>query len=292
MADRVFAGVDPLAPGELWATRDNLDAFAAGVAVAPGTRIEERAVGGRPGLRVVPASGGGAGAVLLLHGGGFRAGSPHAARGVASFVAAAADVEVLLPAYRLAPESPFPAAVHDVVRALGELVERGTAPERIAVVGESAGGGLAVAGLLAARRAGLPRPAALVALSPWLDLTASSGSYDRCAATDRIIDRAGSLRSALAYLDGADPRDPLASPLFADDEALAALPPSLVQASTDEVLVDDAARFVSRVRDAGGASTLQTWSGAPHLWHVGVPGDPAAVDAVRHIGLFLEKRYG
>jgi len=284
-------GVTPLTAAELAATRANLLAAAVDVPVAPGTRIDELTIGGRPGLRVRPAGGGSAGVALLLHGGGYRAGTPAGARGIASYIAAGADVELLLPDYRLAPEHPLPAAVDDVVGALRELAERGVDPARTALIGSSAGGGLAVAALLAARDAGLPRPGGLVALSPWLDMTASSPSYDRCAASDPIISRTSSLRSALAYLGGADPRTPLASPLFADDEALAWLPPSLVQVSAAEVLSDEARRFAERVWEAGGSCRLETWPDTTHCWHLGVPDLPAATDAIGRIVEYLEIRF-
>ncbi|MEV4419006.1 alpha/beta fold hydrolase [Patulibacter sp. NPDC049589] len=277
-----------LTPEEIAETRANLEAFADRVVHAPGTEVEDATIGGRPGLRVTPASGGTRGTGLFLHGGGYRAGGPRGAVGVGSHLAAEADLQLLLPAYRLAPEHPFPAAVYDVVAALAQLAEQEEDPARRVLVGESAGGGLAVAGLLAARAAGISPPGALVLLSPWLDLTAASESYERCAETDEIISRPTSLRSAAAYLDGGDPRDPLASPLFASDEALAALPRTLVQVGEAEVLIDEGVEFARRASEAGGTTLLETWAGVGHCWHVAVPDGGPADAAIARIGIYLE----
>ncbi|MEV0597827.1 alpha/beta hydrolase fold domain-containing protein [Streptomyces sp. NPDC050315] len=255
--------------------------------LAPGTVTEETELGGRPAVRVRPTAGGRRGTVLYLHGGGYRAGSPQVALGPASYVAAGLDAEVVLPAYRLSGERPFPAAVEDAVAAYAELLERGAAPARLAVVGESAGGGLAAGALLAARGLGLPRPAALVGLSPWYDLTVTADAYERCRASDPVLDRSALADSAARYLAGTDPRTPLASPLFADDAALAWLPPVLVQASADEVLADDAARFAARVAAAGGRAWHRTWAGEAHCWHIAVPARATAREAVAAIVTFL-----
>ncbi|MEC4020949.1 alpha/beta hydrolase fold domain-containing protein [Streptomyces sp. H27-D2] len=262
----------------------------ADIAYAPGAGLSDTRLGGRPALRVRPASGSASCTVLHLHGGGYRTGDPAASGGLASYLAAGCDAENLLPAYRLAPEHPFPAAADDALAAYTELLERGVAPERLAVLGASAGGGLAAAMLLRARAAGLPRPAAVVLLSPWLDLTNSADSYVRCAASDPLLSREILASAAADYLAGADPRTPTASPLFAGDAALAWMPPLLVQASRDEVLADDASRFADRVNRAGGDCTLQTWAGIAHCWQFGVPLLPEAVEAVDAVTDFLRAR--
>ncbi len=256
--------------------------------LAPGTTLTELTLGGRPAVRVRPTTGGHRATVLYLHGGGFRTGSPRVAQGVASYLAAELDAEVLLPAYRLSDEEPFPAAVEDAVAAYTELLGHGAHPQRLAVGGESAGGGLAVAALLGARAAGLPAQAAVVGLSPWYDLTVTSEAYERCRESDAVLSRESMRESAWRYLAGADPRTPLASPVFAEDAALAWLPPVLVQASAGEVLSGDAEWFVRRVNEAGGRASYRPWAPAVgHCWHIAVPGSSAARAALAEIAVFL-----
>ncbi|MFH8369977.1 alpha/beta hydrolase [Streptomyces sp. NPDC018031] len=246
--------------------------------------------GGRPALTVRPATGTVRGTVLHLHGGGYRMGSPAGGEPLSAHLSARTRTEVVSPAYRLAPRHPFPAAVDDALAGYRELLERGVAPERLVLLGGSAGGGLAVAVLLAAREAGLPRPAAAVCLSPWFDLTVTADSYDRCAARDPMLGRAVLRESAEAYLAGADPRDPLASPLFADEAALAWLPPLLVQVGEGEVLVDDATRFAARVVQAGGSCLVERWPDATHGWQLFVRESAAAVEAADAVARFIDAR--
>jgi acetyl esterase/lipase len=250
-------------------------------------------VGGRRTLRVRPAErpdGGVRGTVVHLHGGGYGAGEPARGLAMSARLADATGTEWLLPSYRLAPQHPFPAAVEDALAVYRAVLEDGVAPERLVVMGLSAGGGLTMATLLAAREAGLPRPAAAVCLSPWFDLTVSAAAYERCAATDAVLTLDILRGAAERYLAGTDPRTPLASPLFADDEALAWLPPVLVHASSDEVLADDATSFAERLGAVGGDCTLRTWPGAAHCWHLNVPEAPGSVEAVADVAEFLRAR--
>ncbi|MGK5628167.1 alpha/beta hydrolase [Streptomyces sp. URMC 123] len=256
------------------------------------TTVVETTVGGRPALRIRPL-GPTRGTVLHLHGGGYRTGSPEGGRGVGAYLAVNAGVETVLPAYRLAEEAPFPAAVDDGLACYAELLgEPGADPGRLVLMGESAGGGLALATLLTAREAGLPRPAAAVCLSPWFDLTASGDSYERCGTADHLISRTVLKGMADLYLAGADPRTPTASPLFAPDDALAWLPPLLVQASRDEVLADDAVRLAERVTRVGGQCVLRTFSDATHCWHHELPALPRAETALNEVVEFLLERLG
>ncbi|MFG2426730.1 alpha/beta hydrolase fold domain-containing protein [Streptomyces sp. NPDC048590] len=227
--------------------------------------------------------------VLHFHGGGYRAGSPEVSRPLAGHLARRTGAAVVAPSYRLAPEHPHPAAVEDGLAAYEAVLRAGTAPERVALVGESAGGGLALAVLLAAHREGLPMPAAAAVLSPWLDLTVEAESYTRCAATDPVLGREALRHSAGLYLAGADPRTPTASPLFAPAPALAALPPVLVQSSREEVLADDAVRFGERMEASGGRCRVELWEGTTHCWQLFVDRLPEAVRAADSVAAFLRE---
>ena len=225
--------------------------------------------------------------LLYLHGGGYCIGSLKSHRGLATDLSRAAGVRVLLLDYRLGPEHPFPAAVDDAVAAYRTLLDGGAEARHVAIAGDSAGGGLTVAALLALRDAGLPRPAAAVLLSPWLDLALSGASMDGKAAIDPMVQRAPLQRMADAYLAGADPRAPLASPLYAD---LTGLPPLLVHVGSAETLHDDATRFAARARAADVDVTLEVWDDMIHVWHAFGFILPEARAANQKIGAFLQER--
>jgi phosphinothricin tripeptide acetyl hydrolase len=194
---------------------------------------------------------------------------------------------VLLPDYRLAPEHPFPAAVEDAVSAYRWLMAQRIAPARIVIAGDSAGGGLAVATLLALRDTGVSLPAAGVCISPWVDLTGSGQSYATRADVDPIVTRDGIDRMALAYLAGKDAKAPLASPLFAD---LHGLPPLLVQVGDAEVLLDDAVQLAARAKAAGVDATLDIWDEMIHVWHWFFPMLDEGQSAIDRIGQFVQAR--
>ncbi|MFF5564747.1 alpha/beta hydrolase [Streptomyces sp. NPDC012623] len=220
-------------------------------------------LGGVSAVEVTAGSGEARGAVLFLHGGGYALGSAAASVNLAADVARRAGTTVHTVDYRLAPENPFPAAVDDALAAYRGLLDRGVPAEEIAVCGESAGGGLALALLVAVEEAGLPRPAAAAVLSPWADLTQSGRSHETRAALDPALTRQALSTRADDYLAGADPRSPLASPLFAD---LRGLPPLLIQVGTYEVLLDDAVRLAAKAAADDVAVTLRTFPGAPHVF--------------------------
>ena len=226
-------------------------------------------------------------ALLYLHGGGYVIGSPRSHRHLAAALARAASVATLLPDYRLAPEHPFPAAIEDAVAAYRWLLERGALPERTVIAGDSAGGGLTVATLLALRDRGLPRPAAGVCISPWVDLTCSAPSYASKAASDPIVTGEGVGMMAQAYLGATDPKTALASPLFAD---LRGLPPLLVHGGSAEILLDDATRLAENALDAGVDVELEVWDDMIHVWHAFADLLPEGVQAIEGIAGFLDKR--
>jgi phosphinothricin tripeptide acetyl hydrolase len=225
--------------------------------------------------------------VLYLHGGGYVIGSPRSHRHLAAAIAAAAGASALLLDYRLAPEHPFPAAVEDATAAYRWLLEQAVAPARVVIAGDSAGGGLTVATLLALREAGVPLPAAAVCISPWVDLTCGGASYRTKAEADPIVRRAGVEQMAQAYLGATPPRTPLASPLFAD---LRGLPPLLIHVGSDEVLLDDAAQLAERARAAGVEATLEVYERMIHVWHWFLPMLAEAETAVEAIGRFVRAR--
>jgi monoterpene epsilon-lactone hydrolase len=225
-------------------------------------------------------------AVLYLHGGGYVIGSLNTHRGFAGRLSRAAKARVLLIDYRLAPEHPHPAAVEDSVAAYRWMLASGLKASRIAVAGDSAGGGLTVAALVAIRDAGLPMPAAGVCLSPWVDLEGIGESMTSKADVDPLVQKAPLLQMAAAYLGGKDPRTPLAAPLYAD---LSGLPPLLIQVGTSETLLDDAARIAERARKAGVTVTYEPWEGMIHVWQIFAPMLDEGAQAIARIGEFVRK---
>jgi monoterpene epsilon-lactone hydrolase len=227
--------------------------------------------------------------VLYLHGGGYVLGSPRSHRHLAAALARAAGTPAVLVDYRLAPEHPFPAAVDDAVAAYRWLLGRGLAPGRIVVAGDSAGGGLTVALLLALRGLGLPQPAGAVCISPWVDLTCSGASYLTRQDVDPIVTHESVTTMAQAYAAAADPKAPLLSPLYGD---LHGLPPLLVQVGSDEVLLDDALGLAERARAAGVEVALEEWPRMIHVWHWFLPMLDEAQQALDGIGAFVRARLG
>ncbi len=248
-------------------------------------RVEALEGAGVPGEWLVPARARTDGAVLYLHGGGYVIGSPRSHRHVAAAIASAAGIAAMLPDYRLAPEHPYPAAVDDAVAAYVWLLRRGIAPGRIVIAGDSAGGGLTVATLIAIRQRGRPLPAAGVCISPWVDLTCSAASYTTRAEADPMVTRDGVAEMARLYLAGADAKTPLASPLHAD---LTGLPPRLIQVGNDEVLLDDSTQLAAQAQAAGVNAEVEVWPDMIHVWHWFLPMLDEAQRAVTRIGDFVK----
>jgi phosphinothricin tripeptide acetyl hydrolase len=252
----------------------------------PDVEIEQLA-GPVPAEWLTPPGARGDAAVLYLHGGGYVIGSPRSHRHLAAAIGTAAKTRVLLPDYRLAPEHPFPAAVDDAVAAYRWLITQSIAPSRIVIAGDSAGGGLTVATLLALRDARVPLPAGGVCISPWTDLTNSAGSYTTRKDADPIVVHASIQQMTAAYLAGHDTKTPLASPLYAD---LAGLPPLLVHVGDDEVLLDDAVRLGERARNAGVEASVEVWPKMIHVWHWFFPMLDEGQKAIDGIGTFVRSR--
>jgi phosphinothricin tripeptide acetyl hydrolase len=225
--------------------------------------------------------------VLYLHGGGYVIGSPRSHRHLAAAIARAAGTPAFLVDYRLAPEHPFPAALDDALAAYEWLLARGIAPGQVVVAGDSAGGGLTVATLLALRDRGLPRPGGGVCISPWVDLACSGATYVTRKDADPIVTRESVAMMAQAYAGTGDFKAPLLSPLYAD---LRGLPPLLVQVGSDEVLLDDALGLGERARAAGVDVAVEEWPAMIHVWHWFLPMLDEAQRAVDGIGRFVRAR--
>lgn len=226
--------------------------------------------------------------ILYLHGGAYVLGSAHAYRHFARQIAARTSTAVFIAEYRLAPEHVFPAAVEDAHAAYRGLVARGA--KHIAIVGDSAGGGLALA-LLSVVQAearageGLAASAAVV-MSPWTDLALTGASFEQRASEDPVLSKDILGIASASYLAGGDPRDPLASPLYAD---LAGLPPIQLHVGTSEVLLDDTRRYAERARAVGVDATAHVWEGMTHVFPASVGTLEAADQALVIIATFLDR---
>lgn len=254
-----------------------------------GVRYEADTIGGIPGWWCLPAEPAAAGAILYLHGGWYSWGTAAAYRHLVGHVAACAGVAAFAPDYRLAPEHPFPAAQVDVRACWNALTARGLGP--LAVVGDSAGGGLALAlaSDLAHARGNCAQPVAVVALSPVTDLTLSGASWTSRAEADPYFTISQAREQADAYLAGHDGADSNASPLFAD---LAGLPPLRIHVGEDEVLLDDSLRYAERAKAKGVDVQVHVWQGLPHVFLSSVGQLAAADRALADIGGFIADRLG
>ena len=265
--------------------RARLDSLADFFPVPEGTEIEPAKQGGIAGEWVRARRARSDAALLYLHGGGYVVGSPKSHRSLAAALSDASGLSIFSADYRLAPENPFPVAVEDAVAAYRGLLDSGIAGSRLAVAGDSAGGGLTVATLVAARDAGLPMPACAVAISPWADLSQGGEAYRTRAKRDPMVTKEGLDQMAASYLAGQDAKTPLASPIFAD---LAGLPPLLIQVGTEEVLYDDTTQLKHRAEEAGVAVSAESWAGMMHVWHVFHPILSEGRDAIQRMGSYLK----
>jgi monoterpene epsilon-lactone hydrolase len=228
-------------------------------------------------------------AMLYLHGGCYGSGSIETHRDLMTRLAIAASMRVLGLNYRLAPEHPFPSAVEDAAAAYRCLLDTGIEPARIAIAGDSAGGGLALATTIASRDTGLPLPGAIVCLSPWIDLALTGASMVTKAGDDPIVSREMLRGWAKLYLGDNGARTPLASPLYAD---LHGLPPLLIQVGSAEVLLDDATRLAERASNPGVETTLELWPEMIHVWHTFAAILPEGRQAIARIGEFVRTHLG
>jgi acetyl esterase/lipase len=221
-------------------------------------------------------------AILFLHGGGYCMGSARAFTSFAGQFASRAGVAVFAADYRLAPEHPFPAAVDDAIAAYRALSRE--CPGGVALCGDSAGGGLALSLAACAVRMDLGSPTAVAVMSPWTDLAMTGDSYATRADADPVFTREVLQDIANTYLGGADPRDPAASPLYA---GMAGLPPVRIDVGDDELVLDDAVRYVAQARAAGVDASVHVWKGMPHVFQTGIGKYRAADESLDGIAAFL-----
>jgi len=226
--------------------------------------------------------------LYYLHGGGYVMGSVNTHRVMISHLARATKARALAIDYRLAPENPFPAAIADATAVYRWLLATNN-PKKMVVAGDSAGGGLTMATLLALRDAGDPLPAAGVCISPWVDMEGLGESMTTKADIDPMVGKDGIVQMGKTYLGDEDPRAPLASPIYAD---LTGLPPLLIQVGTAETLLDDSTRLAAKGKEAGVDVTLETWEDMIHVWHSYAPMLPEGQQAIDRIGEFVSKHTG
>jgi acetyl esterase/lipase len=225
--------------------------------------------------------------VIYFHGGAYVMGSVATHRNLVAHIARRTGARVLNVDYRLGPEHPFPAAVDDAVAAYRFVLESGVPAAKIAVAGDSAGGGLTAACLVALRDAGEAMPGAAVCISPWLDLSQSFGSWQSKADIDPMLEVEQIQTCADAYLGGADPKTPTASPVFAD---LRGLSPLLVQVGTAETLLDESVEFAKRAKAAGVDATVDVAQDMIHVWHAFADLLPEGRDALDDLAAFLDAK--
>jgi len=219
--------------------------------------------------------------IMYVHGGGYVIGSIASHRHLVTELGRAAGIRTLALDYRLAPEHPFPAAIDDALTGYRFLLSQGFNPGNIAIAGDSAGGGLVVATLLAIKDAGLEQPACGFCISPWVDMEALGNSMTTQAGIDPMVQKDGLLGMAMAYLNGADARSPLAAPIYADLRDIA---PLLIQVGAAETLLDDATRLASAAGAVDVEVNLQVWPEMIHVWHFFHPMLGAARHAIKSAG--------
>ncbi len=267
--------------------RAGFEKLAAVLGGAPDAKCEQVDAGGVPAEWVAAPGCDAQRAVLYLHGGGYAIGSIATHRRLAYDISAASGARILVIDYRLAPEHPFPAAVDDATTAWSWLLQQGFAASRLAIAGDSAGGGLTLATLVNLRDRKLGLPGCAVMISPWVDLEGIGSSITARAAQDPMVQKAGLLWMAGMYLGGKDTRTPLAAPLYAD---LKGLPPILVQVGTAETLLDDATRIAEKLHTSGVEVRLAVWPNMLHVFPLFAPILSEGRDGCVEIGTFIRGR--
>ena len=276
----------PPPPADIVEQRTRIDEAMAQLPLAEGTVAEPFVRSGVPGIECRPVDvADDAPIVLYFHGGGFRIASALAYRSYGSHLAAVLGARVLLVEYRLAPEHKFPKAVDDCFAVWESLLAEGIDTGRIVIAGDSAGGGLAASVTMHALADGV-LPAGVICCSPWVDLTITADTYDTNAESDKLFSRNSAEEAAPAYLGGADPTNPIASPLFGDWNGA---PPMLILVGDAEVLLDDSRKLADVAQAAGVDVTLSVYPEMPHIWTMSYPAFPEAVEGVTEMAEFVAR---
>ena len=253
-----------------------------------GVEVEYVSIGGNNAAWIRPSAADKSKVLLHIHGGGYVTGSIASYLRMCILTAQTLKMNVLLPQYSLAPEHPFPAALDDVLKIYRYLLSDGYQPQDIIISGDSAGGGLCVASVIALRDQGEALPAAVICMSPWTDLTMQGQSYIANSKSESMLN-ADSLREwALAYTNEQNLNNPLVSPVFADFHGF---PPLLIQVSSDEILLDDAIVLAEKAKDAGVDVSLKIWDGLWHVWQVVGDAIPESKMAFEEINQFVRARF-
>ncbi len=245
--------------------RTNMEELGATMPIAAGVTKERIELGGVSGLKFTPSHGMTNRHLLYFHGGGYAIGSAETHQGFVSYLASKINAVAWSMDYRLAPEAPYPAAIDDCFAAYDALVESGVAANEIIMMGDSAGGGAALATALKAKDNGLAVPAALILLSPWTDLTLSGKTHGTSVDRDPIVSPEAIKMMTDAYLDGADPGHRYISPGLTD---LSGLPPMIIQAGSHEMLLSDSILLAENAGIANVDATLEIWSDMVHVFQV------------------------
>ena len=264
--------------------RDYVESATAKLPVSADVRIERVTSGPCDGDLITPTNGRAGRLVIFYHGGGFFFGSSRTHRVVASNLARASGSAVLIPDYRLAPEHPAPAAHDDAFAVYRWALDQGYAPSRLALSGDSAGGNLALATAVRAREVGLPLPAALALMSPWLDL-AGEGASQREVSDDPILSPELLETSRRLYLGNGDRKSPSATPFYAD---FTGLPPTLAQVGSWERLRDDSVALIARMKAAGVAADLKIFDGMCHIWQLYAPALDEGMQSIEEAAAFIK----
>lgn len=276
----------PPPPADIIEQRTRIDEAMAQLPLAEGTVTQPFVRSGVPGIECRPVEMADDAPILLyFHGGGFRIASALAYRSYGSHLAAVLGARVLLVEYRLAPEHKFPKAVDDCFAVWESLLAEGIDTGRIVIAGDSAGGGLAASVTMHALADGV-LPAGVICCSPWVDLTITADTYDKNAESDKLFSRTSAEEAAPAYLGGADPMNPIASPLFGDWNGA---PPLLILVGDAEVLLDDSRKLADVAKAAGVDVTLSVYPEMPHIWTMSYPAFPEAVEGVTEMAEFVAR---
>ena len=286
MQEAMAARPVPPPPADIAEQRSRIDEAMAQMPLAKGTVSEPFVRSGVPGIECRPVElADNAPILLYFHGGGFRIASALAYRSYGSHLAAVLGARVMLVEYRLAPEHKFPKAVDDCFAVWESLLAEGIDTGRIVIAGDSAGGGLAASVTMHALADGV-LPAGVICCSPWVDLTITADTYDVNAESDKLFSRTSAEEAAPAYLGGADPMNPIASPLFGDWDGA---PPLLILVGDAEVLLDDSRKLADVAKAAGVDVTLSVYPEMPHIWTMSYPAFPEAVEGVTEMAEFVSR---